>query len=67
MPISMLSEKPSNAYQMNCASAACTNSLSVETTNFASRACKNEKLDKFSSKSHLKSRLKSRLKSLKFS
>ena len=46
----MLSEKPSNAYQMNCASGACTNSLSVETTNFASRACKNEKLGKFSSK-----------------
>ena len=42
--------KTSNAYQMNCASGACTNSLSVETTNFASRACKNEKLDKFSSK-----------------
>ena len=32
--------KASNAYQMICASGACTNSLSVETTNFASRACK---------------------------
>jgi hypothetical protein len=50
MPISMLSERPNNAYQVICASGACTNSLSAETTNFASRACKNEKLGKFSSK-----------------
>ena len=50
MPISMLSEKTSNAYKAICASGACTNSLSAEITNFASRTCKNEKLGKFPSK-----------------